>query len=95
MVTMANIPFEGLNKRRFKIKATPDQARALEGNIGTAYVGVLMHPFVKEYQEHQKPEISRPYEVVTSGEDVRFRLRQMLVFNRITGEILDRRAFKK
>lgn len=94
VVTMANLPFEGLEKSRFKIKASPDRARELSENIATAYVGILMPPFIREYREYQKPEMSNPYEVITTGEDVRFRLQQLLVFERTTGEILDRRVFK-
>ncbi len=94
VVTMANLPFEGLKKSHFKIQASPERARGLSGNIATAYVGVLMPPFIKEYREYQRPEISRPYEINTTGEDIRFRLHQVLVFNRTTGEILAKRAFK-
>lgn len=94
VVTMANLPFEGLEKLRFKIKAAPDRARQLSGNIATAYVGVLIPPFVKEYREHQRPELSSPSEVVTTGDDVRLRLQQVLIFDRSTGEILDKRIFK-
>lgn len=94
VVTMENLPFEGLKKNLFKIQASPDRARELSENIAAAYVGVLTPPFIKEYREYQRPEISRPYEVHTTGEDVRFRLQQVLVFERTTGEILARRAFK-
>jgi len=95
VVTMANLPFEGLDKRSFKIKVAPDSARNLAGNIKTAYVGILIPPFISEYRSYQKAEMSRPYEVISKGDDIRFRLQQMIIFDRVTGEILGRKAFKQ
>lgn len=94
IVTMANLPFEGLDKRKFAIKMSPEQAKKISGNLGSAYVGVLMPPYIKDYREHKKPGISSPIEIVTAGEDVRFRLQQLIIFDRATGDVLDKKIFK-
>lgn len=94
LVTMANLPFEGLEKRKFSLKIAPEKAKKISENIGSAYVGVLMPPYIKGYQEYQKPEISKPREVITKGDDIRFRLQQLIVFDRETGEVLGKKVFK-
>lgn len=95
VVTFANLPFEGLDRsRKFQLKMAGERARQIEGAIRVAYVGTLMPPYLEQYKDYKRPEISSPQEQFTEGYDLRFRLRQIWLIDGTSGDVLEKRTIK-
>ncbi len=95
VVTFTNFKYgSNASSQPFKIKLSPQDARALNGKIRTFYLGVLTHPYLASYSEYQKPEINNPIEQMVEGTSLLVRVQQVWLVNGDTGEVLSKRTFK-
>jgi len=88
-----NIPTLGYSQkipRDFSISLPPDEARKNKDNVGILYVTRLESPFLIDYTAYNKPTIDYPVESISTGDAIVVSLSQIWIFNRSTGDILQK-----
>lgn len=71
-------------------KMSPDVARENEKNIACVYVVTLDSPYTLRYLDKTTPTRTLPFESTTNGFALYGKLSQMIVINKVTGEVYDR-----
>lgn len=94
-VTMVNVPYFEIDKKlAFRKKVSSTEARSLDKNVRTIYIGTLASPYISWYQSHDKPEISHPYEKIVEGKTLLLKVQQVWLLNKETGAILAKNTVK-
>jgi hypothetical protein len=87
-------PFEDQaeTSARFLIRAAPTTAVTLKTTLRAALVCAIAYPAVLEETSRHKPTIAAPYETNTLRQFIPVVIRELILFDEITGKVIARRA---